>query len=163
MSRVLAFLQRRLFVPIATLLSQGIGPRELALGLAIGLVVGVFPVLGTTTMLCTLAALVLRLNLVAIHTVHFAATPLQLALIIPFVRVGERLVDAEAQPLTIGQGLALIQQGVGHAIVALWSAIVHAVIGWIALAPLALAIVYVLARAILERVVARNPQGSPTR
>lgn len=159
---MLAFLQRRLFAPIATLLSQGIGPRQLALSLAIGLVVGVFPVLGTTMVLCTIAALALRLNLVAIHAVHFAATPLQLALIIPFVRVGERLVGADPQPLTIAQGMALIQHGIGHAIVALWSAIVHAVIGWLALAPLALLVLYALARALLERKIARNPPETVT-
>jgi uncharacterized protein (DUF2062 family) len=141
---------------MATLLSQGIEPRQLALSIAIGLVVGVFPVLGTTMVLCTIAALALRLNLIAVHAVHFAATPLQLALIIPFVRVGERLVGAEAQSLTIVDGMALIQQGVAHAVVALWSAIVHAVTGWLALAPLVLMVAYVIARAILERVSARS-------
>lgn len=151
-----AFLRERLLVPIATLLSQGIGPEQLALSLAIGLVVGVFPVMGTTTVLCTIAALALRLNLVAIQAVHLAATPLQLALIIPFVRVGERLVGADPQPLTIAQGMALIQQGVGHAIVALWGAIVHSVIGWLALAPFALLLVYLIARAILQRVLQRR-------
>jgi uncharacterized protein (DUF2062 family) len=155
---MLDFLRRRLVAPVVGLLMQGIGPRAIALSIAIGLIVGVFPVLGTTTVLCTAAALVLRLNLIAIHAVHYAATPLQILLIIPFVRVGEHLTGAQAQPLSISEGLALIDQGVGSAVVALWDAIVHAVVGWLAIGPLALALVYVACVKVLERVSRLSPQ-----
>ena len=114
---MLALLRARILSPLVHLLSQGVGARELAMSIVVGLIVGIFPVLGTTTVLCTIAALVLRLNLVAIHTIHYAATPLQLVLIIPFVRVGEHLVGAAPQPLSITEGLALIDQGFGsHAL-----------------------------------------------
>jgi len=152
------FLRRRIVDPIAGLLMQGISPRAIALAVSIGLVVGVFPVLGTTTVLVTLAAFALRLNLIAIHAVHYAATPLQILLIIPFVRVGEHLTGAEAQPLSVSEGLALIEQGVGAAIVALWEAIVHAVVGWLAIGPLALALIYLMSVKVLERV---RPAGGP--
>jgi uncharacterized protein (DUF2062 family) len=121
------------------------------LSIAVGLVVGVFPVLGATTVLCTVVAVGMRLNLVAVHAVHYAATPLQLLLIIPFVRVGERLVGAPQQPLSIREGLSLIDRGVITAITALWDAIVHAVIGWLMLGPFSLALVYVIAAWLLQR------------
>jgi uncharacterized protein (DUF2062 family) len=144
-------LRRRLFTPIIALLSQGITPKQIALGIAIGLIIGVFPVLGTTTLLVTCIALALRLNLVAVHAVHYAATPLQILLIIPFVRVGERVVGAQVQALSIGESLALIERGVGTAITVLWDAIVHAVIGWLAIAPLAIVLVYLASAWLLER------------
>jgi len=136
------FLRQKLVDPIIGLLSQGITPRKIALSLAFGIVLGIFPILGTTTVLCTVAALAWRLNMVAIHTIHFAIMPVQLLLIIPFVRVGERIVLAPPQSLSIDAGLDLIAASAGHAIVVLWDAIVHAVIGWLAIGPLAIYFLY---------------------
>ncbi|HVF17807.1 MAG TPA: DUF2062 domain-containing protein [Steroidobacteraceae bacterium] len=151
MRRFRDFIDRRLIAPIGTLLKQGITPTQLALSLAIGLVVGVFPVLGATTVLCTLAAFCLRLNLLAVHAVHYAATPIQLLLIIPFVRLGEHLVGVPPQPLSISSGLALIDQGVIAAVTTLWDAIVHAVLGWLLIAPFAICITYAISRPLLSR------------
>jgi uncharacterized protein (DUF2062 family) len=145
------FFRRRLVDPILGLLTQGITPEKIALSIAIGAIVGIFPVLGTTTVLCTVAAAALRLNLVAVHTVHYVMTPVQILLIIPFVRVGEHLVGAVPQPLSIKEGLDLIARGALQAVVALWDAIVHAMIGWIAIGPLAIALSYFLFKALLRR------------
>jgi uncharacterized protein (DUF2062 family) len=151
---MLAFFRRRVIGPIAALLLQGISAKQIALSIAIGLVVGVFPVLGATTVLCTIAAVWLRLNLVAVHAVHYAATPIQLLLIIPFVRVGEHVLGAPPQPLSLSEGLSLIERGIGTAITALWDAIVHAMIGWLVLGPLAIALLYVTSAWLLERMSA---------
>ncbi len=69
-------------------LSQGISPRRLALTLALGFAVGCIPVVGIPTILCAALALALRLNLPAIQAANYAAMPLQLVLIVPFVRLG---------------------------------------------------------------------------
>lgn len=65
-----SFFHRRLIRPILDLLRQGVTPEKIALSLALGVALGVFPVLGSTTALCALAALVLRLNLPAIQIVN---------------------------------------------------------------------------------------------
>lgn len=143
-------LDKYLLAPIRALLTQGLSPRLLALSLAVGLVVGIFPVLGTTTVLCTLVAALLRLNLVAVQTVHFLMTPVQLLLIIPFVRVGEWVLGRTPQPLSISEGLALISQGAVNAIAVLWDAILHAMLGWVLLGPALLAVVYVILARVLK-------------
>jgi uncharacterized protein (DUF2062 family) len=61
-------------------LRQGISPRRLALTLALGFAIGCIPVVGIPTALCAVLALTLRLN--------YAVMPLQLALIVPFARLG---------------------------------------------------------------------------
>lgn len=149
-------LRRWLVDPLVALLRQGVTPEKLALSVAVGGIVGIFPVLGTTTILVTLVAAALRLNLVAVHTVHYAMTPLQILLIIPFVRVGEHLVGAAPQKLSISEGMALISQGALHAAMVLWDAIVHAVIGWLAVGPVALVLCYWAAKYVLAR-PALNP------
>jgi hypothetical protein len=79
-------------------LRQGVSPRRLALTLAIGFAVGCIPVIGVPTFLCAALALTLRLNLPAIQAANYAAMPFQLALIVPFVRLGGRLVSAGPVP-----------------------------------------------------------------
>ena len=149
---MLRFLRRRLVDPLLALLTQGITPQRLALSIAIGAIVGIFPVLGSTTVVVTLAAAALRLNMVAVHTVHYAMTPVQILLIIPFVRVGEHLLGVPPQKLSIKEGMELISHGALNAIVTLWDAIVHAVIGWLALGPLAIAVTYLVLKWLLSRV-----------
>jgi hypothetical protein len=79
----------------------------------------------------------------------------QLLLIIPFVRVGEALVHAPKQALSISAGLALLSHGVFHAVTLLWTAIVHAVLGWFLLGPITLYLVYRLLRPVLTRAAER--------
>jgi uncharacterized protein (DUF2062 family) len=75
----------------ASWLRHGISPQRLALTLALGFAIGCIPVLGVTTALCVVVALGLRLNFPAIQAANWAAAPLQLVLIVPFVRLGGRL------------------------------------------------------------------------
>jgi len=72
-------------------LLQGITPRRLAFTLALGFVLGFIPVIGVPTGLCVLAAMAFRLNQPAIQLANYAAMPFQLALIVPFVRLGAKL------------------------------------------------------------------------
>ncbi|HVY82296.1 MAG TPA: DUF2062 domain-containing protein [Steroidobacteraceae bacterium] len=145
------FLRRRLVDPILELLRQGVTPEKIAMSLAFGLGIGIFPVLGVSTVLCTVVAIVLRLNLPAIQLVNYLASPLQLALIIPFVRVGEHLLRDAPQPLSIAAGFALLAQGVLHSIIVLWDAIVHAALGWIAIGPWLIYALYRIFKPLLVR------------
>jgi uncharacterized protein (DUF2062 family) len=70
-------------------LRQGISPRRLALTLALGFAIGCIPVIGIPTVLCAALALLLRLNQPAIQAANYAAMPLQLILIVPFIRLGK--------------------------------------------------------------------------
>jgi len=75
----------------ASWLRQGISPQRLALTLALGFAIGCIPVLGVTSALCVVVALGLRLNFPVIQAANWAAAPLQLVLIVPFVRLGGKM------------------------------------------------------------------------
>ena len=130
------FLQRRLVAPLLTLLRQGVTPRRLALSVALGVVIGLVPVLGVSTALCALAALALRLNMPAIQLVNYLLTPVQLLLLIPLLRFGEWLTRAPRFPITLESGLALLSHGTINAVSVLATAIAHATLAWSVLAPL---------------------------
>ena len=145
------WLKKRLIDPLLALLRQGLSPKDLALCVALGIGVGLFPVLGVSTPALTILALTLRLNLAAIQLVSYAISPLQLALIIPFMRLGESILGSTPQPMTISAAMELLTQGVLYAIVTLWDAIVHATVGWLLLGPIAIYVTYRLLTPILER------------
>lgn len=78
----------RLSGPILAQLKQGLSPAKAALAVALGLYIAIIPALGTTTVLCLLAGLALRLNQPILQAVNWAAYPLQLLLLFPFFGLG---------------------------------------------------------------------------
>lgn len=153
-------LRRHLLDPVMALLRQGLAPRELALCLALGTGIGLFPVLGVSTPLLALIALLRRLNLAAIQLVNYLIYPLQLLLIIPFVRLGETLTGAAPQPVSITAGLELMSQGAWHAVVTLWDAIVHAALGWLLVGPIGIYLLYHVLEPVLRRASQRSTSGT---
>jgi uncharacterized protein (DUF2062 family) len=75
---------------------QGLSGDSIAILLAVGFVLGTFPVYGCPTVLCLLAAVVFRLNAPALQVVNQLSSPLQLALLIPFTGLGERILGSPA-------------------------------------------------------------------
>lgn len=71
--------------------------EKLALTVALGLVLGVFPILGLPTVLCGLAAVVCRLNFPALQVINYLAYPLQLALLWPFSHFGAELFGVSGE------------------------------------------------------------------
>jgi hypothetical protein len=128
-------LRRRLGQPLLALLRQGVTPDKLALSVALGTAIALVPVLGVSTALCAAAALALRLNMPAIQFVNYLLTPVQLLLIIPQLRFGEWLVRAPRFPLSLEQGLALLSRGALPAVAVLGTALAHATLAWLVLAP----------------------------
>lgn len=115
---------------VMALLRQGITPERIAASLSLGFIIGVIPVLGLSTILCTVLALPLRLNLVAIQAMNWVVYPLQLMLLIPMYRAGEWLFDAPRLGLLPAEIVALFQQGLVPALNALWDTTLHALAVW---------------------------------
>lgn len=136
---------------------QGISPRRLALTLALGFAVGCIPVIGIPTALCAALAVALRLNLPAIQAANYAVMPLQLALIVPFVRLGGWLMAftphraASLDALLDSSGLAAGAQLGGLA--------GQAVLAWLVLAVPAVVLLTAAFTAVLRRVPALAAAG----
>jgi hypothetical protein len=105
-------------------LTEGLTVEKIALIIALGFVLGTFPVLGCATALCAAAALAFRLNLPALQVMNQIATPAQYLLLLPFARLGARLIGSRA-------GLA--------------GAVLHAITGWFCIsAPLGVLLYFTL-------------------
>ena len=147
------YLHRRLVRPILDLLTQGITPEKIALSIAFGLVLGMFPALGWSTLLCLVLALWLKLNVPAMQLVNYLSYPLQLALLVPFLRAGEFLFRAPRLAISLPQILAMVKANVWHAITSLWAATMHAIVAWALVAPVAVWVIYKILAPILKRLL----------
>ena len=135
-----SWLRRRVVGPVLGLLRQGLTPSQLALTVALGVVIGTIPLLGTTTLLAIFVALRLRLNVAAMQTVCLLMSPLQLLLLVPLLAHGTRLLGGAAQPhLSVAYIRHLISTDWRAALRLLWQAELGALALWLLMGlPLAL-------------------------
>jgi len=132
-------------------LKMGMTPERLALCIGFGIAFGLVPALGTTTLLCTLAAFLFRLNLPAIQLVNYFVYPLQLALLIPFIRAGEWLFGAEPLNLSLESIQRMMKADLWETVISLWSTTMRAVMVWLLIAPVIVALVYVVMTPLLKK------------
>ena len=144
------WIYRKLILPFVELLKQGMSPEKIALTVALGISLGVVPVIGSTTTLCTLAAISLRLNLPAIMLVNGVVYPLQIALLVPFLRAGAWLFRVDGPKLTVTQIFKLITTNLWHAILTLWVATMHALVVWLILGCAVSGLVYLVVVTLLR-------------
>ena len=162
-------LYRRVALPILALLRMGANPRRLAWSIAIGLLIGINPALGTTTLLCLAVASIFRLNIAASQIGNHVVYPLQLILVVPFLRLGSRIFHTAQMPLSPAE---LLHAARTHPValtrqLGLWEW--HAFLVWAAIsclaAPLLVAALTPLLRKLLLRVQLREypilPESSP--
>lgn len=94
---------KRLWERLVGFLKSGITPKKLALTCALGVIVGILPLWGITTLLCFAIAPIFRVNIVVLQLVHYFVYPLQLLLIIPFIKVGTFLFGINPLPYALGE------------------------------------------------------------
>lgn len=152
----LGFLNRKVIRPLLELLRQGATPEKLALSVALGFVFGLLPAIGWNTAMCAIVAFMWKLNLPAIQLVNYSLYPLQLALLLPFFRLGERVFRAPHLPVSIPQIYAMVHSDLWGAVRLLWSTTWHAVAVWALLAPLVSASIYFALVPAFRRVVQRH-------
>ena len=145
---------------VALWLRQGVSPRRLAITLALGFAIGCIPVIGIPTVLCAGLAFGLRLNLPAIQAANYAAMPFQLALILPFVRLGEWIFSSSASSNlssaahTALPATALLHLSGSATMLNLGALTGHALVAWLLLAAPAVALITAPLTAMLRRIPA---------
>lgn len=82
------------------MLRQGLSPRELALAVASGTTLSLFPVPGTTTVLNLAIAKMSGLNLAVSQAANWLASPLQVILLVPFMKAGAWMLGIDASALS---------------------------------------------------------------
>jgi uncharacterized protein (DUF2062 family) len=82
------------------MLRQGLSPRELSLAVASGTTISLFPVPGTTTILNIAVARMSGLNIVASQAANWLASPVQVLLLVPFMKAGAWMLGIDSSVLS---------------------------------------------------------------
>ncbi len=147
----------RLIQSLYEFLKQGKSPHELALAIALGVTIGMFPVQGTTTLICILVSMLFRLNLVVIQLANYLSIPLMMVMLVPFYTIGHHLFGRSTFQRNFEDLVLLFQDDFLGAITELSWSVSYAVGVWLILAPLAIGIVYFASLYILKRLRVQIP------
>lgn len=153
------WVQRRLLDPFMSLLKAGLSPKSLALTVALGVALGVAPTVGLTTIICTAVALRLRLNVAAIQLVCHLLSPVQLLLLLPFLRWGAAMLGQGQQVahLTLAQIRHMVSaDGWGSVLHLLWRAELGALLLWALAAVPVVAALYVGLQPLFRKFIKRH-------
>eukprot|EP01018_Ginkgo_biloba_P013160 Gb_21067 [translate_table: standard] len=140
---IIRWVQSKVLDPFLVILRRGLEPKLLSISAALGITLGVFPVYGVTIILCAIAASCLgpSCHVPTLMLANLIATPLEIGLLVPFLRLGEWASGGEHFLLTSDALWKLLSGQANHAIV---YGLLHALIGWAILAPLLLGCFYVI-------------------
>ena len=150
-----SWLRRRLWDPVLEQMRQGVTPERMALTVALAAALGLFPILGVTTILCAWVAYALRLNQPVMHVVNYAICPLQVALLLAFYRAGESLFDQPHLDLSVPMLVERFKAGPWQFFADFGRIGLQGVAVWLFVAPLVVVLVYYTARPVLRSVFAR--------
>jgi uncharacterized protein (DUF2062 family) len=136
--------QRRIVDPIVAQLTQGLTPHKIALTIAIGSAIAMFPVLGTTALLCLLIGIFMRLNQPIIQAVNLACAPIHIPFIYYSFIWGRRLFGDTQTRFDFRHMMRLLRENPWQFLQDYDQTVYHAMFIWLVLAPFwALAIYYI--------------------
>jgi uncharacterized protein (DUF2062 family) len=113
---------------IKDLVFTGNSPHKLSLAVTLGLLFGVFPFLGVTTILLAIISLVFRLNMVVIQISNYVAYPVQLLLYLPFLKAGKYL--GNMHEITVSNVFSIMKDNWVDGIGRLWQIHLWAIFAW---------------------------------
>lgn len=139
------------------MLTQGASPHKVALAIALGGSIGILPVVWGSTVLCALLAYLLRLNQVGIQAANYLTFPLQIALFVPFYRIGAKIFPW-GQPVSAEVVGNHFEAGWFGKIPFLLVANLKAIGAWFLVAPPDAVLLYLVFLPICARIPANNPR-----
>jgi uncharacterized protein (DUF2062 family) len=149
--RIKRYIRKNIKEPILGFLQQGITPEKLALSIVFGTLLGIIPLLGTTTVLCAIAAFALRLNMISIQFVNYLVYPLQLLLFVPFLKTGEYIFNVPPIPLSFEKVIDMFISDWLGSIKTIWLVNLTGISVWFVLSIPAGFLIYYLTLPVLKK------------
>jgi uncharacterized protein (DUF2062 family) len=150
------FWQSRVVDPMIVQLTQGITPEKIALTIAVGSALALFPMLGVTTLFCFLAGIILRLNQPIIQVVNYLCTPIHLTAIYYCWQWGDRLFGLPHPRMRIRETAELMWHLLLNDPALLFQRfgmlVFHASVVWAIAAPIWVTVMYYTSRTTLREV-----------
>ena len=143
--------RRWLLDPVLAVLRQGMSVERGSWTIALGVMLAVFPIVGTTTLLCVFVAWALGLNQALVQAFNWLLYPLHIGLILVFIRLGERLHGAPPLRLSIAELMARFEADPLHFLSDFGTAAWHGVSGWLLVTPFAVLLIKLMVTPVVRR------------
>ena len=147
--------RRWVMKPVIAQLTQGTSPGKVAKAIAFGVTIGLFPLLGTTTLLSLAVGIPMKLNQPVLQVFRELTYPLQLATVLLFMRAGETLFGAEHVPLSIPMLMERFFASPGQFMADFGMIGLYAVVVWALIAPVLLGLIYFISKPLVDRLSRR--------
>jgi len=134
----------RILTPVSNIRKQGFSSETLALSISIGIIGGAFPVLGLASYMCLLLTLTFRQNIIIVQVINWLVYPIQILLLIPFMKLGNAIFGGSDMTLTFHQVVVAFQSGILNGLKLIGIISLYGVIAWVVIAIPALFILYSL-------------------
>ena len=134
----------RVLIPLSNIRKQGFSSETLALSVSIGIIGGAFPVFGFATYVCLLMTLVFKQNIIIVQVANWLVYPLQILLIIPFMKLGNSIITGGELTISMHQVVIAFQSGLLNGIREVGIISLYGIIAWAAVAIPCLFILYTL-------------------
>lgn len=153
MGRVSDWLRRKVRDPLMAELRQGASPEAVSAAVVVSLAIAINPIIGTTTIGCLVAGRVFRLNHVVMQVINHVSYPLQLLLIVPFVRLGETVTGAEHIPLSPSALIDEFSRSFVGFVQKFGLAYAHGIVGWLLVVPASAWVLHFVLRSVFRRIL----------
>jgi uncharacterized protein (DUF2062 family) len=140
--KIIDSIRNKFLIPFRLLPEEGLTPEKLAFSVTLGIISGIFPVIGMTTLLSVILTMVFRQNLLVVQSVQWILALVQVLLIIPFMQFGAYLLNQNVLLISIGQISHAFQPGMLSGIRTVGILHLYGILTWFILAIPASAVSY---------------------
>lgn len=140
---------KKLNLVVVRQLKQGLGQQACCHAIAASLVIGLFPIMGFSTLMNTFSAAFFRLNQPVVQVCNWIIAPVKIALIFPFLRLGEWLFQAKPFRLSLVDFSARFFSDVAATTVEFAWTFAHAIVGWLICAPLIYCMIFRVSKTLV--------------
>ncbi len=143
--------KRWVIQPIVQQLTQGTSPPKIAQALAFGSTLGIFPIIGSTTLLTLLVGIPMKLNQPVLQAFKTLVYPLQWTLLLGFYRLGEILFGAPHVSISIPRMLERFFAEPGPFFRDYGMTAIYGITVWCLIAPPLVLILHFTTRPLIQR------------
>ena len=149
--KIVESITKRILIPFRLIPKDGLTAEKLAFSATIGIVAGIFPVIGVTTILSLFLTMLFRQNLLVVQSVQWLMALVQLLLIIPFMQFGAYILNVQTLHINMDQINLAFQPGFFAGLKTVGVFHLYAILTWTILSVPTGAISYFTLRAVFQK------------
>ncbi|WP_411827176.1 DUF2062 domain-containing protein [Luteolibacter sp. AS25] len=149
--------RRWIINPILKQLKQGTSPERLSWSVSLGITLGTFPIMGSTSLVCFIAGHLFRLNQPVLHLFKTLTYPVHLPLILVFIRLGQKINGVPLLTLSIPEMLGQFKDSPTRFARDFGVAALHGIEAWAICSLVLIPLVYFIALPLLRKLLPEAP------